>query len=139
MRIVRVFKFRYLIIFILLAALYVVYQFFTMEVDQRLIRKEKINSMASIYITEVDLGATTATSYRYYVAPNKGDEYFIQSLEEGLKPFLLTSDPATQITVIDGAVHLIVHGDIFQFRNSPAYVSNGATLSVPVYLDASPW
>ncbi|GGD26654.1 hypothetical protein GCM10011513_25120 [Franconibacter daqui] len=55
-----------------------------------------MNKLATLCITEVDLGA-----------------------------FSVIDDPNTKIKISDGAIHLTVRGNIYQFRNFPSYLSSG--------------
>lgn len=139
MRSVRFFKKRYLLIILILVVGYALYDFIQSPPDQRVVKSQPINNLATLYITEVDLGATTSASYRYYVYPTKaGKEGFTKAVKDNEPPFLITSDPDARVNIINGAIHLTINGNIYSFSNSPAYKSEGVILAVPVYLNASP-
>lgn len=135
----QVFKRRYVFILLLIALAFSLYRFMNAPVEQRIVKTVPVNKLATLYITEADLGATTRASYRYYLyATKSGEAGFLESLKDDSEPFLLTDDANAQIKINDGAIHLTVRGNIYSFYNFPSCVSHGVVLSVPVYLDARP-
>ncbi|RRZ91611.1 polymorphic toxin type 44 domain-containing protein [Erwinia sp. 198] len=108
-------------------------------VERKIIKKSQINRLLNLYVTEVNAGATTAFSYRFYLFDaDRNDKSFLDSLND-TKPFLITSDPDAFKKVENNAIYLSVKGHVFSFSNSPAVRINEVIYSAPVYLTSTPF
>lgn len=140
---VPVFKKRTLVLMLMLMLMTIVFAGWRLSqlspLEQSIIRKVNVSSRINLYITEASAGATTAFSYRFYLYDaSRSDESFKESLNDDLKPFLITSDGDVYPRVRDKAVFLTINGEIFAFHNLPGIRINEEPYSVPVFLTASP-
>ncbi|MCK1966878.1 hypothetical protein MT962_000665 [Franconibacter sp. IITDAS19] len=131
MRNVRVFK--WVVVLLLVVACYGAYKALNSPIDQTVYKVEKVNSQVSLYVTEGSAGATTAFVYQFYLVPPKVTEAtFLKGIGDKYQPFLSTSDGNAKIAIRDSAIHLNVKGDVYRF-------TNGASYSITIYLNASPF
>jgi hypothetical protein len=138
---VPVFKKRYVLAILILIVSFMAYRIsqFT-PVGQIVINKVKVTNLVNLYITEVNAGATTAFSYRFYLFDaSKSDDAFNKSLDGKSHPFLITSDRNALKKVKNNAIYISVTGEIYSFYSSPGIEKNGFIYSVPVYLTAKPF
>jgi len=142
MRSAPVFRKRY----VLLAILFLIVSFVTYRithftpVGQSVINKVKVTNLINLYVTEVNAGATTAFSYRFYLFDaSKSDAAFIESLNGKSHPFLITSDRDALKKVENQAIYISVKGEVYSFYSSPGIMKEGFIYSVPVYLTATPF
>lgn len=140
---VPVFKKRTLMLMLMLMLMTIVFAGWRLSqlspLEQSIIRKVNVSSRINLYITEASAGATTAFSYRFYLYDaSRSDESFKESLNDDLKPFLITSDGDVYPRVRDKAVFLTINGEIFAFHNLPGIRINEEPYSVPVFLTATP-
>lgn len=138
----RAFKKRYLLLMLLVAALFGAYRMWHFSpLKQELVRKEKVNNLANLYITQVSAGATTGFSYRFYLYDaSKDDNAFMASLnDDDNAPFIITTDKEALKKISNNAVFLAVKGTVYAFHSPADYRAGGAIYSVPVYLSSSPF
>lgn len=137
----QVFKKRYVLLILLAVVAFGIYKVLHFSpLEQEVIRKVKVNNLANLYITEASAGATTGFSYRLYLYDaSKADKAFMESLEDGNKPFMITTDKDALKKVENDAIYLSVKGTIYTFHNQAAYKVRDSIYSVPVYLTASPF
>ncbi|MEM6159654.1 hypothetical protein AAH446_03675 [Erwinia sp. P6884] len=137
-----VFKKRYVLLAILLLTVcFVAYRLTNFSpVGQLVINKVKVTNLVNLYITEVNGGATTAFSYRFYLFDaSKSDEAFSESLNGESHPFLITSDRNALKKVEDNTIYISVRGEVYSFYSSPGVEKNGFIYSVPIHLTAKPF
>lgn len=137
----QVFKKRYILL-ILLAVVYCGgYKVLNFSpVEQKIIRKVKVNNLVNLYITEASTGATTGFSYRFYLYDaSKNDNAFMASPEDDKKPFMITSDKDAFKMVKNDAIYLSVKGAIYTFQTPATYLTGNSIYSIPVYLTSSPF
>lgn len=137
-----VFKKRYVLLIILLLVVgfgaYLIATF--SPVGQKVIKKEKVSNLVNLYVTEVNAGATTAFSYRFYLFDaSKSDEAFIKSLSGESSPFLITSDRDALKNIQNRSIYISVKGEIYSFHSSPGIKINNFIYSFPVYLTSKPF
>lgn len=106
-------------------------------VVQTVVQKEKVNSLANLYVTEVNGGATTSYSYRFYLFDaGKSDVEFMKAINEE-SPFFITSDRHALKKIENGVVYLSTDERIYQFNNQPSYRYNNNVYNISVNLSAS--
>ncbi|MFK3659225.1 hypothetical protein ACI2I2_01720 [Scandinavium sp. NPDC088450] len=129
----RVFKKRYALVPMFFALMMFGWIFHSLNfpIEQSLYKKEKVNNLAVLYITEASAGAMTSFSYRYYLHDAKKSEQDFMDHIDDETPFMITSDENAKVTVKDGQVYLSVHGEVFSYRNT-GYLAQ-------IHLDASPY
>ena len=137
----QAFKKRYLFLILLAVVVFGAYKALHLSsLEQEIIKKVKVNSLANLYITEASAGATTGFSYRFYLYDaTKDDKAFIASLEDDHEPFMITTDKDALTKVENDAIYLSVKGTIYTFHNQAAYKVRDSIYYVPVYLTASPF
>lgn len=137
----RVFKKRYILVILLAIVVFGAYKVLHFSpLEQKIINKVKVNSLANLYITEASAGATTDFSYRFYLYDAaKDDKAFMASLEDDSAPFLITTDRHALKKVENDAIFLSVKGKIYMFQSPAAYRANGSLYSISVYLSSSPF
>jgi len=137
----QAFKKRYLFLILLAVVVFGAYKALHLSpLEQEIIKKVKVNSLANLYITQTSAGATTGFSYRFYLYDAaKDDKAFIASLEDDHEPFMITTDKDALTKVEHDAIYLSVKGTIYTFHNQAAYKVRDSIYSVPVYLTASPF
>lgn len=137
----RVFKKRYLLFILMILVIVGVYQtLHDSPLDQQVINKVHVNSLANLYITESSAGATTRFSYRFYLYDAaKSDQEFATSLEGDIQPFMITTDKDALKKVENDAIYLSIRGTIYNFQSPASYVVRGSIFSVPIYLNSAPF
>ncbi|MBK0033714.1 hypothetical protein IBT47_15590 [Erwinia sp. S43] len=137
----RVFKKPYLLFILMIFVIVGIYQTLHVSLlDQRVINKVHVNSLANLYITEASAGATTGFSYRFYLYDAaKSDKEFATSLEGDIQPFMITTDKDALKKVENDAIYLSIKGTIYNFQSPASYVVRDSIFSVPVYLNSAPF
>ena len=64
-------------------------------------------------------GATVGFSYRYYVHKDLRNDHEILTSLVSAHPFLKTKEPDVQVNQVDGVIHLIVRGEVYEYRSYP--------------------
>lgn len=133
MRKERVFKKRYALVPLLFVLVIFGWIFHSLyfPIEQSLYKKEKVNNLAVLYVTEASAGAMTSFSYRYYLHDAKKSEQDFMAHIDDETPFMITSDESAKITVKDGQVYLHVRGEVFSYTNISSLAQ--------IHLDASPY
>ncbi|ROM43229.1 hypothetical protein BK648_17675 [Pseudomonas poae] len=89
------------------------------ELDE-VVLKYSLNNGSSIYGARNNQGGATAGfSYRYYVHKDLGSDQEILTTLVSAHPFLKTKEPEVQVNRVDGVIHLIVRGGIYEYRSYP--------------------
>lgn len=136
-----VFRKGYLLLILLAVVVIGVYKVLHYSpLEQEIIKKVKINNLATLYITEASTGATSGFSYRFYLYDaSKDNKAFMASLEDGNEPFMNTTDKGALTKAENDALYLSVKGTIYTFNSPATYLAGGSIYSVPVYLTSSPF
>jgi hypothetical protein len=91
----------------------------TPELDQ-VVFKYALDNGRSIYgVRDGQGGATVGFSYRYYVHKDLGSDQEILAALVSAHPFMKTKEPDVQVNRVDGVIHLIVHGEVHEYRSYP--------------------
>jgi hypothetical protein len=91
----------------------------TPDLDQ-VVLKHSLGNGSSVYgVRDGQGGATVGFSYRYYVHKNLGSDQDILVTLVSAYPFLKTKEPDVQVSRVDGVVHLIVRGEVYEYRSYP--------------------
>ncbi|WP_259172544.1 hypothetical protein [Pseudomonas sp. BIGb0164] len=91
----------------------------TPDLDE-VVLKHSLGNGNSIYgARDGQGGATVGFSYRYYVYKNLGSDQEILTALMSAHPFLKTKKPDVQVTQVDGVIHLIVRGEVYEYRSYP--------------------
>ncbi|WLI09768.1 hypothetical protein PSH66_27985 [Pseudomonas sp. FP597] len=86
----------------------------------KVVLKHSLGNGSSIYgVRDGQGGATVGFSYRYYVHKDLGNDHEILTSLVSAHPFLKTKEPDVQVTQADGTIHLIVHGEVYEYRSYP--------------------
>ncbi|NWE19354.1 hypothetical protein [Pseudomonas sp. P7548] len=91
----------------------------TPDLDE-VVLKHSLGNGNSIYgARDGQGGATVGFSYRYYVYKDLGSDQEILTALMSAHPFLKTKKPDVQVTQVDGVIHLIVRGEVYEYRSYP--------------------
>jgi hypothetical protein len=91
----------------------------TPDLDE-VVLKHSLGNGSSIYgARDGQGGATVGFSFRYYVHKDLGSDQEILKALVSAHPFLKTKEPDVQVTQVDGVVHLIVRGEVYEYRSYP--------------------
>ncbi|CRM62737.1 MULTISPECIES: hypothetical protein [Pseudomonas] len=91
----------------------------TPKLDE-VVLKRSLGNGGSIYgARDGQGGATVGFSYRYYVHKDLGSDQEILTALVSAHPFLKTKEPDVQVTQADGAIRLIVRGEVYEYRSYP--------------------
>ena len=91
----------------------------TPDLDQ-VVLKHSLDNGSSVYgVRDGQGGATVGFSYRYYVHKNLGSDQDILATLVTAHPFLKTKEPDVQVSRVDGVVHLVVRGEVYEYRSYP--------------------
>ncbi|HCT04281.1 MAG TPA: hypothetical protein DIW86_02840 [Pseudomonas sp.] len=91
----------------------------TPDLDE-VVLKHSLGNGNSIYgARDGQGGATVGFSYRYYVYKDLGSDREILTALMSAHPFLKTKKPDVQVTRVDGVIHLIVRGEVYEYRSYP--------------------
>ncbi|MFL1387270.1 hypothetical protein ACI77F_06280 [Pseudomonas tritici] len=91
----------------------------TPDLDE-VVLKHSLGNGSSIYgARDGQGGATVGFSYRYYVHKDLGSDREILTALVSAHPFLKTKEPDVQVTRVDGVIHLIVRGEVYEYRSYP--------------------
>lgn len=91
----------------------------TPELDQ-VVLKYSLENGRSIYgVRDGQSGATVGFSYRYYVHKDLDSDQEILAALVSAHPFMKTKEPDVQVSRVDGAVYLIVRGEVYEYRSYP--------------------
>ena len=100
--------------------------------EQKIVLKEKVGSLSTLYVTQSSAGATTSNVYKYYLfSAKQPDAAFLKEVRNGYEPFLVTTATNVKFKVEDNSIHLNVSGDIFKFNNVAGHTF--------IYLNSSPF
>ena len=91
----------------------------TPELDEVVLRYSLSNGNSIYGVRNSQGGATVGFSYRYYVHKNLGNDHEILTSLVSAHPFLKTKEPDVQVTQVDGVLHLIVRGEVYEYRSYP--------------------
>ncbi|WP_338574523.1 hypothetical protein V6L78_05290 [Pseudomonas canadensis] len=82
--------------------------------------KHSLGNGSSIYgARDGQGGATVGFSYRYYVHKDLGSDREILTALVSAHPFLKTKEPAVQVSLVDGLIHVTVRGEVYEYRSYP--------------------
>ena len=91
----------------------------TPDLDE-VVLKHSLGNGTSIYgARDGQGGATVGYSYRYYVHKDLDNDHEILTSLVSAHPFLKTKEPDVQVIQKDGALHLIVRGEVYEYRSYP--------------------
>lgn len=91
----------------------------TPDLDQ-VVLKHSLGNGSSIYgARDGQGGATVGFSYRYYVHEDLSSDQDILATLVTAHPFLKTKEPDVQVSRVDGVVHLMVRGEVYEYRSYP--------------------
>ncbi|MEM6161615.1 hypothetical protein AAH446_13850 [Erwinia sp. P6884] len=100
--------------------------------EETIIKKVKVNSTTTLYVTEGNAGATTSYVYQYYLIPSdKTESEFLENLGDSYSSFLSTADPDVKYEISNSNLRLAVKDNVYHFTN----VANTTT----IYLTALPF
>ncbi|WP_338513935.1 hypothetical protein VRC24_24655 [Pseudomonas poae] len=91
----------------------------TPDLDE-VVLKYTLGNGSSIYgVRDGQGGATVGFSYRYYVHKNLDSDQEILTTLVSAPFFLKTKEPDVQVSQVDGIIHLIVRGEVYEYRSYP--------------------
>lgn len=100
--------------------------------EETIIKKVRVNSTTTLYVTEGNAGATTRYVYQYYLIPSDITESeFLENVGDSYSSFLSTADPDVNYEISNSNIRLTVKGNVYHFTN----VANTTT----IYLTALPF
>lgn len=102
----------------------------TPDLDE-VVLKHSLGNGSSIYgARDGQGGATVGFSYRYYVYKDLGSDREILTALISAHPFLKTKEPDVQVTRVDGVIHLIVRGEVYEYRSYPLEGLGGVSIDM---------
>jgi len=102
----------------------------TPDLDE-VVLKHSLGNGNSIYgARDGQGGATVGFSYRYYVYKDLGSDREILTALMSAHPFLKTKKPDVQVTRVDGVIHLIVRGEVYEYRSYPLEGLGGVSIDM---------
>lgn len=102
----------------------------TPDLDE-VVLKHSLGNGSSIYgARDGQGGATVGFSYRYYVYKDLGSDQEILTALMSAPPFLKTKEPGVQVTRVDGVIHLIVRGEVYEYRSYPLEGLGGVSIDM---------
>lgn len=100
--------------------------------EETIIKKVRVNSTTTLYVTEGNTGATTSYVYQYYLIPSDiMESEFLENVGDNYSSFLSTADPDVKYEISNSNIRLTVKGNVYHFNN----VANTTT----IYLMALPF
>ena len=91
----------------------------TPELDEVVLKHSLSNGNSLYGVRDSQGGATVGFSYRYYVHKDLDNDHEILTSLVSAHPFLKTKEPDVQVIQKDGALHLIVRGEVYEYRSYP--------------------
>ena len=91
----------------------------TPDLDEVVLKHSLGNGMSIYGARDGQGGATVGFSYRYYVHKDLDNDHEILTSLVSAHPFLKTKEPDVQVIQKDGALHLIVRGEVYEYRSYP--------------------
>jgi hypothetical protein len=91
----------------------------TPELDEVVLKHSLSNGNSLYGVRDSQGGATVGFSYRYYVHKDLDNDHEILTSLVSAHPFLKTKEPNVQVTQKDGVLHVIVRGEVYEYRSYP--------------------
>lgn len=91
----------------------------TPELDEVVLKHSLSNGNSLYGVRDSQGGATVGFSYRYYVHKDLDNDHEILTSLVSAHPFLKTKEPNVQVTQNDGVLHVIVRGEVYEYRSYP--------------------
>jgi hypothetical protein len=91
----------------------------TPELDEVVLKHSLSNGNSLYGVRDNQGGATVGFSYRYYVHKDLDNDHEILTSLVSAHPFLKTKEPDVQVNQVDGVIHLIVRGEVYEYRSYP--------------------
>lgn len=91
----------------------------TPELDEVVLKHSLSNGNSLYGVRDSQGGTTVGFSYRYYVHKDLDNDHEILTSLVSAHPFLKTKEPDVQVIQKDGALHLIVRGEVYEYRSYP--------------------